>query len=140
VINELDSTITTYRQDGGKLTPLQTLPSTPDDFTGYSTGAEIAVGGNGRHVYVSNRGHDSIGVFAVDAATGTLSPRQWVPTKGSVPRFFTFDPSERFLYVANQGSHTIFGYRVGANGKLLPAKIKVNTPSPACIVFNEGTA
>ncbi len=136
VINKLDSTITTYRKSGAKLTPVQTVPSCPDSFTGYSTGAEIAVDRAGRNVYVTNRGHDSVGVFAIDKATGTLSPRQWVPTKGTVPRFFAFDPDERFLYVANQGSDTIFGYRRSADGKLSPTPIKVSVGSPACIVFN----
>ena len=136
VINELDSTITTYRKKGATLTPIQTVPSCPDSFTGYSTGAEIAVDRAGRNVYVTNRGHDSVGVFAIDKAKGTLSPRQWVPTKGTVPRFFAFDPEERFLYVANQGSDTIFGYRRGADGKLSPTPIKVSVGSPACIVFN----
>ncbi len=136
VINELDSTITTYRKSGAKLTPIQTVPSCPDSFTGYSTGAEIAVDRAGRNVYVTNRGHDSVGVFAIDKARGTLSPRQWVPTKGTVPRFFAFDPDERFLYVANQGSDTIFAYRRSADGKLSPTPIKVSVGSPACIVFN----
>ena len=90
VTNELDSTLTTYRQDRrtGALTPLQTIPSTPPEFTGYSTGAEIAVDRAGRNLYVTNRGHDSVGVFAIDPAKGTLAPRQWVPTHGRTPRFF----------------------------------------------------
>lgn len=138
VINELDSTITTYRQEGAKLTPLQVVRSTPDTSTGYSTGAEIAVDRAGRTLYVSNRGHDSIGVFAIDAARGTLAPRHWVPTKGTVPRFFALDPMERFLYVANQGSHTIFAYRRGRDGKLSPTSTKVAVGSPACIVFSGG--
>lgn len=137
LINELDSTITTYRQTGARLTPLQVVRATPADFTGYSTGAEIAVDRAGRTLYVSNRGHDSIGVFAIDAK-GTLAARQWVPTKGTVPRFFALDPAERFLYAANQGSHTIFGYRVGRNGKLSSTSIKVGVRSPACIVFSGG--
>ena len=99
---------------------MQTIPSTPSDFTGYSTGAEIAVDRAGRNVYVSNRGHDSIGVFAIDPAKGTLAPRQWVPTHGGTPRFFAFDPAQRFLYVANQGGHSIVGYRVGRDGQLAP--------------------
>ncbi len=135
VINELDSTITTYAKAGPELMPIQTVPSCPDSFTGYSTGAEIAVDRAGRNVYVTNRGHDSIGVFGIDRAKGTLAPRQWVPTKGTVPRFFAFDPTERYLYVANQGSDTIFAYRKGADGKLSPSKLKVNVGSPACIVF-----
>ncbi|MGE5150720.1 MAG: lactonase family protein [Rhodospirillaceae bacterium] len=138
VINELDSTITTYRQDrkSGQLTPIQRVPSTPSDFTGYSTGAEIWVDRAGRNVYASNRGHDSIGVFGIDPAKGTLTPRQWVPTKGGVPRFFCFDPAQRFLYVANQGGHSILGYKVERDGKLSPTGIRVRVPSPACIVFS----
>jgi 6-phosphogluconolactonase len=135
VINELDSTITTYAKDGPKLRPIQTVPSCPESFTGYSTGAEIAVDRAGRNVYVTNRGHDSIGVFGIDRTKGTLSPRQWVPTKGTVPRFFAFGPDERFLYVANQGSDTIFAYRKGTDGRLSPTPIKVAVGSPACIVF-----
>jgi 6-phosphogluconolactonase len=138
VLNELDSTITTYRQDRatGKLTPLQTVPATPYDFTDYSTTAEIVVDRKGRNVYISNRGHDSIGVFGIDPAAGTLSPRQWVPTKGSVPRFFSLSPDQRFLYVANQGGHSIVTYRVERDGKLSPSPVKVKVGSPACIVFS----
>ena len=135
------STLTTYRQDRrtGALTPLQTIPSTPAEFTGYSTGAEIAVDRAGRNLYVSNRGHDSIGVFAIDPAKGTLTPRQWVPTLGSTPRFFTFDPAERFLYVANQDGRSIVGYRVARDGRLAPTRLRVKVGSPACIVFSAGT-
>jgi 6-phosphogluconolactonase len=142
VLNELDSTITTYRQDRrtGALEPLHVVRSTPAEFTAYSTGAEIAVDRAGRNVYVSNRGHDSIGVFAIDARSGTLAPKQWVPTKGSVPRFFCIDPTERFLYVANQGGHSIVAYRIGRDGKLSPTSFRLRVGSPACIVFSRGVA
>lgn len=138
VINELDSTLTTYRQDRstGALTALQVVRSTPQDFTAYSTGAEIAVDRAGRALYVSNRGHDSIGVFAIDPAKGTLAARQWVPTRGGTPRFFTFDPAQRFLYIANQDGHTIVTYRVGRDGKLSPTRLRLKVGSPACIVFS----
>jgi 6-phosphogluconolactonase (cycloisomerase 2 family) len=138
VINELDSTLTTYRQDrtSGALAPVQTIPSTPSEFTGYNTGAEIRVDRAGRNVYVSNRGHDSIGVFAIDRAKGTLAPRQWVPTHGRTPRFFAFDPAERFLYVANQDGRSIVGYRVGRDGRLAPTRLRIRVGSPACIVFS----
>jgi 6-phosphogluconolactonase len=142
VLNELDSTITTYRQNRrtGKLVPFHVVRATPADFTGYSTGAEIAVDRAGRNVYVSNRGHDSVGVFAIEPANGALAPRQWVPTKGSVPRFFCFDPAERFLYVANQGGHSIVAYRVGRDGKLSPTSFRLRVGSPACIVFSRGAS
>ena len=138
VLNELDSTITTYRQERrtGKLAPFHVVRATPADFTGYSTGAEIAVDRAGRNVYVTNRGHDSVGVFAIERASGALAPKQWVPTKGSVPRFFSFDPTERFLYVANQGGHSIIAYRVGRDGKLSPTSFRLRVGSPACIVFS----
>ena len=114
VINELDSTITTYRKSGPVLAPLQTTPSCPDTFTGYSTGAEIWVGRDGRHVYVTNRGHDSIAVFAIDAATGKLTLVEIVPTGGKViariapllglePRF-DLPPSDRLILAASRGT------------------------------------
>lgn len=142
VLNELDSTITTYRQDRrtGKLTPFHVVRATPADFAGYSTGAEIAVDRAGRNVYVTNRGHDSVGVFAIDRSSGALAPKQWVPTKGSVPRFFSFDPAERFLYVANQGGHSIIAYRIGRDGKLSPTSFRLRVGSPACIVFSRGVS
>src|SRR5258708_18943571 len=93
------------------------------------------VGGACRRVYVSKRGHDSIGVFGIDPAKGTLSPRQWVPTHGRTPRFFAFDPAGRFLYIANQDSRSIVGYRVGRDGRLAPTRLRGRVGSPACIVF-----
>ena len=142
VINELNSTITTYRLDRetGALRPLQVIPSTPESFTGYSTGAEIAVERAGRFVYVSNRGHDSIGVFTIDPMKGTLTPAQWVPSGGTVPRFFAFDPAERFLYCANQGGNSIVVYRKGRDGLLAPAGVRIRVASPACIVFTAGSS
>ena len=70
------------------------------------------------------------------SAKGTLSPRQWVPTQGGTPRFFTFDPAQRFLYVANQDGRSIVGYRVGRDGLLAATRIRVKVGSPACIVFS----
>jgi len=114
--------------------------STPADFTGYSTGAEIVVDRAGHNLYVTNRGHDSVGVFAIDPVTGALAPKQWVPTKGSVPRFFAFDPAERFLYIANQGGHSIVACKVGRDGKLSPTSFRLRVGSPACIVFSRGVS
>ena len=75
-------------------------------------------------------------MFGVDPDKGTLTPRQWVPTKGGVPRFFCLDPRQRFLYVANQSGHSILGYKIERDGKLSPTGIRVKVPSPACIVFS----
>ncbi len=90
VINELGSSVTTYRFDPqrGSLQPIQIVPSTPPSYTGDNHGAEVAAAPSGRVVYASNRGHDSIGVFAVNDRDGTLTPVGWAPTHAKSPRFF----------------------------------------------------
>jgi 6-phosphogluconolactonase (cycloisomerase 2 family) len=93
VLNELDSTTATYRWDPerGTLTPIQVITTLPTDFTGYSTTAEIVVSPDGRFVYCSNRGHDSVAVYAANA-DGLLTSIGWQPTQGRVPRFIGRDP------------------------------------------------
>ena len=140
VVNELDSTVAAYRydRDRGALEPFQVLPALPDTFVGNSRAAEIAVSADGRCVYVSNRGHDSVAAFAIDAATGRLAPRQWIASGGRTPRFFAPDPTGRFLYVANEDSDTILRFEVAAEtGELAPAGEAAKTGSPVCIVFRD---
>ena len=141
VIDELDSTVTTYRYDParGALQAVQVVPTAPPSFTGNNTGAEAAVAPSGRFVYGSNRGHDSIVIFAVDRAAGTLTPVGWEPTQGKTPRFFTLDPAANFLYAANQDSDTIVTFRVNkVSGKLAPTGQIVKVGSPVTIVFLGG--
>ena len=133
-MNELDSTVATYQfePDKGTMKPIQVVTTLPTSHTGDNTGAEIAVAPSGRFVYTSNRGHDSIAIFAIDAAAGTLTPVGWEPTQGRTPRFFGIDPSGSELYAANQNTDTVVIFRVNQNtGKLTPAgqTIKVGTPS-----------
>jgi 6-phosphogluconolactonase (cycloisomerase 2 family) len=85
---------------------------------------------------VSNRGHDSIAVFAIDDASGVLAPVAWEPTQGKTPRFFTLDPAGATLYAANQDSDTIVAFRVdGRTGTLSATGQVVKTGSPSSIVF-----
>lgn len=138
VINELDSTLTTFGYDAerGVLDPRQVITTLPPEFTGESTTAEIAIAPSGRFLYGSNRGHDSITIFAIDQATGTLTPVGWEPAGGKTPRFFALDPSGNFLYSANQDSDTIVAFRVDQTmGGLSPTGHIVQTGSPVCIVF-----
>ncbi len=138
VINELDSTITTFGFDPqrGALEPLETVSTLPPNFSGRNTTAEIQIAPSGRFVYGSNRGHDSIAVFAVDPATGRLTPIGWEPTQGRNPRYFALDPSGAFLYAANQASDTIVTFRVDQQtGALTPTGQTIQTGSPVCIVF-----
>ena len=75
--------------------------TSPPSFTGNNTTFEIVVAASGRFVYASNRGHDSLAIFAIDDAVGTLSPVDWEPTQGKMPRFFAIEPSGAVLYAAN---------------------------------------
>lgn len=138
VVNELDSSVTAYRFDSstGALKPIQVVPSLPDTFTGNSRAAEIAVSADGRFVYASNRGHDSIAVFAVDGGSGRLRPTQWVASGGRTPRFFALDPTRRFLFVANEDSDAINRFDIDAGtGALTPSSDIVHVGSPVCILF-----
>jgi len=146
VINELDSSVTTYRFDAqrGSLQPIQILPSTPASYTGNNHGAEIALAPSGRIVYASNRGHDSIAIFAVDGGSGTLTPVGWGLTRAKSPRFFGLDPAAKTLYAANadedfstqQNTDTIVGFSINqANGVLTPTGQVIKTNSPCTIVF-----
>lgn len=138
LINELDSSVTTLQWDGarGALTPVHIVPSIPPTFVGDNTGAEIAVAPSGKFVYVSNRGHDSIATFAVNAQDGTLAPVGWEPTQGNKPRFFALDPAGEMLYVANEDSDTIVAFKLdAASGKPVPTGLVIHTGSPSCIAF-----
>jgi 6-phosphogluconolactonase (cycloisomerase 2 family) len=138
VINELDSTIATYEfePDKGVLKPLQILPTTPSTYTGNNTGAEVAVAPSGRFVYGSNRGHNSIAIFAIDDKSGLLSSVGWEPTQGSTPRFFALDPSGAQLYAANQGTDTIVVFDVNqSTGRLTPTGETVKVMTPTSIAF-----
>ncbi len=136
VINELDSTISAYRRgaDKGTLTELHTVSTLPADFRGKNTCADIHVHPSGRFVYGSNRGHDSIAVFAVDEKSGHLSLREHVPTQGSHPRGFAVDPAGRYLLAANQNSDSIVVFSIDAkSGAVRPTGVRVETATPVCI-------
>jgi len=139
VINELDSTVMACRFDAGTggLAPFQVLTALPDSFVGNSRAAEIAVSATGRFVYASNRGYDSIAVFAVDGLTGRLAATGWHLTGGRTPRFFAPSPVEDLLFVANEDSDDIVGFGVDPHtGSLASVGTVARTGSPVCILFN----
>jgi 6-phosphogluconolactonase (cycloisomerase 2 family) len=130
--------MTAFAYDGeqGVLEPRQTISTLPDDFTDFSTAAEVAVSPDGRFVFGSNRGHDSIVTYAVDENAGTLSPVGWASAQGRTPRHFTLDPSGPFLYAENQDSDTVVTLRVDPEtGQLTPTGHALETGSPVCIAF-----
>lgn len=138
VITEMGNTITAFEWDNdrGSFNELQTVPTLPADFKGENTTAEIAVHPSGRYLYGSNRGHDSIAVYAIDPAKGTLTFIEDVPTLGKEPRNFALDPTGAYLFAANQNSNTVVVFRVNPkNGRLTPAGRQFEVPSPVCVTF-----
>jgi 6-phosphogluconolactonase len=141
ILNELDSTMTTCQWDGerGALRPVQVISTLRTGYTGNSTAAELAVAPSGAFVYASNRGGDDVCVYAVDQATGALSPVEWVPTQGKGPRFIALTPSGRLLYAANEVGDTVVTYRVDpASGRLTPTGQVVQSATPVTIAFTGG--
>jgi len=147
-VNELASTVAAYRFDPqrGSLQTMQILPSTPSNFTGELSSAEITVAPNRRFVYASNRCNNSIAIFAVDQRAGTLTSAGWVPTHGNSPRFFGVDSAARFLYAANadegfgppdeKNTDTIVQFALNqSTGALTPTGQVIRTNSPCTIVF-----
>jgi 6-phosphogluconolactonase (cycloisomerase 2 family) len=137
-LNELDSTVTAYRFDpaSGGLQALQVLTALPSAFTGNSRAAEIEVSADGRWLYASNRGDDSIAQFAIDAS-GLLRFVAATPCGGRTPRFFTQSPDGRWLYVLNEDSDTIVRFGIDAGtGRLVPQEdAPAACGSPVCMVF-----
>jgi 6-phosphogluconolactonase len=90
----------------------------------------------GRFLYGSNRGHDSIAVFSIDPAAGTLTPVEYASTRGKTPRNFAIDPTGSYLLAANQDSNTVVAFRIDAStGHLTPTGQVLEFPSPVCLTF-----
>src|SRR5205085_2884311 len=106
VINELGNTVTafTFAAKDGTLTEIQTITTLPEGFTGETWTADVQVDHSGKFLFGSNRGHDSIAVFAIDPKTGKLTSLGQTPTQGKIPRNFGLDPTGKFLIAANQDS------------------------------------
>jgi 6-phosphogluconolactonase len=137
VLAELTSTVTAFAHDTqNTFRKVQEIPGLPQGFTGRNDAAEIAILPNGKFLYTSNRGHDSIAVFSIDQTKGTLTQVADVPTGGQEPRNFVIDPTGQYLLAENQNTNTIVEFRIDpVTGKLTPTGEVIHTPSPICIAF-----
>lgn len=138
VVSEMASTVTALSVDlkSGKLQRLQTLSTLPADFKGENDDAEVHVHPSGKFVYTSNRGHDSIAVFAVDPNKGTLTHVDDVPTQGKIPRSFEIDPTGQFLLAENSKSDNIVIFRIDQKtGRLTATGQVLEVGSPVCVKF-----
>lgn len=138
VINELNATVTgfAYDEEHGKLSEIQTVSTLPEAYKGENACADIHISPDGRFLYGSNRGHDSIVVYAIDMSTGKLTLVEHASTLGGHPRNFALSPDGRFLLAANRDSNHIVTFTRDANtGKLLPTGSVLEVSKPVCIKF-----
>lgn len=138
VINEIASTVTAfaYDADRGTLNPIGAVSTLPEGFEGRSSTAEVQVHPSGRFLYGSNRGHDSIVVFALDSETGKLSYVEHEPTGGRTPRGFGIDPTGTYLLAGNQDSDLVVVFRIDPqSGALEPTGHEAKVPMPVCVKF-----
>lgn len=139
LINELNSTLIGYRyhSETAAFEELQTVPALPADFAGENLCAAIKVSPNGKFLYASNRGHDSIACFHIDENTGILTYRSHASTGGKEPRDFAIDPTGNFLLAANQKSHMIVTFQIdGETGQLSKTGHDVAVSMPVCLKFS----
>jgi 6-phosphogluconolactonase len=138
VINEMGNTVEVFKHDAktGALESIQEIPTLPSDFTGKSSTAEIFVHPNGRFVYGSNRGHDSIAAYSIDASTGKLTSLGQTLMGGKVPRGFGIDPSGKWLIAGGQNSDDLHVLKIdGQSGKLTLTEHSAKVGAPVCVIF-----
>ena len=138
VINEMGNSVTAYAYDAekGALSEIHTVPTLPDGFTENNTTAEVLVHPSGKFLYGSNRGHDSIAVFAIDQNTGKLTAKGHTSTGGKKPRNFGIDPTGAFLIAANQDTDNLVVLRIDPQtGSITPTGASAEVGSPVCVRF-----
>lgn len=138
LLNELTAEIVTLRWDPqqGRLTQLQALPTSSPEFTGAKSGAEVAVSGDGRFVYVEDRGEGTLVVYGVHAESGELTLVQRISTGGETPWGFAIHPSGKWLLVAHQRSGKVNVFSIDpASGKVADTGQSVETPTPVSLTF-----
>ena len=138
VINEMHCTVTAFENHAGAFKELQTISTLPEGqavLPSFST-AELEAHPSGKFLYGSNRGHDTIAVFAIDAKTGQLTAVQHQSTLGKIPRGFGIDPTGAFLIAGNQDSHNVVVFRIDPkSGRLTPTGTNVEVGAPVCVKF-----
>ena len=138
MLNEMQSSVVAYSYDAasGAMHELQTISSLPKGFSGENTAAEIEIDPSGKFLFASNRGDDSIAVFAIDPRTGMLTHVETDSTGGKTPRNFAIDPTGSWLLAANQDSDKIVVFRIDQKtGHLNPTGDVFQLPSPVCLKF-----
>jgi 6-phosphogluconolactonase len=136
VISELNSTITTLKRAGDNWEKLHVVSTLPNDFKGTSYCADIHISSNGKYLYGSNRGHNSIAVFEINNESKKLKSIGFVQVEGDWPRNFALSPNGEFLLVANQKSGNITVFKINKTTGLPEFTGKeIKVPAAVCIEF-----
>lgn len=138
LLNELENTVEAfyYAAEEGCLELIKRLSTLPGNFEGENIAADIHVHPNGKFLYASNRGHNSIAIYTLDENTGAPSLLEHQSTLGKHPRNFSIDPTGNYLLVANKDSNNIVTFAIDSStGLLVPAGREVKVPQPVCISF-----
>lgn len=131
VDHETDSEVSVFTIDGCALKEIQTIGTVPEDAKTHNSTAEIVISPDGRHLYVGNRGHDSVAIFTIDPRTGMLSERENVPSGGRTPRNIRFDPTGNWFFAANENGGNVTEFKVDRKSGHLTATgvtAEINTP------------
>jgi len=138
VLSELAATVTAFSYDeaNGTMQQLQTISMLPEGYDGQKWAAAIRITPDGRFVYASNRGHDSIAMYAVDGQTGQLTALGHQSTGGKIPRDFNIDPTGQWLLAANQATDTVVSFKINqSTGVLEETGISAEVATPVCLTF-----
>jgi 6-phosphogluconolactonase len=138
LLNELNSTLIVYQYDSeiGSFSQLQILPTLPEAFAGENYCSDLHLSSDGRFLYISNRGHNSLVCFRVDASTGMLTYQSHVASGGNYPRIFAIHPSGRFLLVAHQKPNNVVVFQVDSvTGALSPTGHEAQVSMPVHVLF-----
>lgn len=140
LLGELDSSITVlnYNQSSGQFSKIKKYKTIPEDFHDFNAGAAIRISNDGQFVYMSNRGHDTISVFAIIEDGADVEFVEYVSTEGNTPRDFNIDPTGNFLVAANLDSDNLTLFkRDNQNGKLTLISKDIYAPEVVCVLFTD---
>lgn len=135
VVNELDCTVSLVEREGNGYRLGPSFSTLPEDFEGKNTCAHVMVSADGKFLYASNRGHNSIAIFSIDKKSGALTPEGHQPVNGATPRNFNLSPGDKYLVVANQNSNNIVSFKRNRKNGLLTPVDEIAAPKPVCILF-----
>lgn len=134
--NELDNTISVFKYDETRdaLNIVQTIQACDPKFDGANQPAEIIINSKGTHLYITNRGSETIGVFAIDENSGKILGQQFTSNLGNCSRHIAFSPKQDLLFVSNQLSSKVVVFKIENNGNLTPSGFEISVPSPSCVI------